>query len=124
LRKLIPTGVDRYDFASTQLQINGTVIDLTGSNSVGQLGENRCDVVWQDEMDKYPEQGETSREASVVILADERKKSVSNSRRYKFSTPTLSNMGIWDYFLKGDQRRYFVPCPYCNPIYENKNKLQ
>src|ERR1017187_7303657 len=64
-------------------------------------------------MDKYPEQGDSSREASVVILADERTKSVSNSRRYKFSTPTLSNMGIWDYFLKGDQRRYFVPCPHC-----------
>ena len=113
LRKLIPTGVDRYDFVSTQLQINGTVIDLTGSNSVGQLGENRCDVVWQDEMDKYPEQMEHDREASVVILADERTKSVSNARRYKFSTPTLSTMGIWDYFLKGDQRRYFVPCPHC-----------
>jgi DNA-directed RNA polymerase subunit RPC12/RpoP len=113
LRKLIPTGVDRYDFAATQLQINGTVIDLTGSNSVGQLGENRCDVVWQDEMDKYPEQMEHDREASVVILADERTKSVSNARRYKFSTPTLSTMGIWDYFLKGDQRRYFVPCPHC-----------
>jgi len=113
LRELIPTGVDRYDFASTQLQINGTVIDLTGSNSVGQLGENRCDVVWQDEMDKYPEQMEHDREASVVILADERTKSVSNARRYKFSTPTLSTMGIWDYFLKGDQRRYFVPCPHC-----------
>lgn len=113
LRELIPTGLERYDFASTQMQINGTVIDLTGSNSVGQLGENRCDVVWQDEIDKYPEQVETDREASVVILADERTKSVPNARRYKFSTPTLSTMGIWDYFLKGDQRRYFVPCPCC-----------
>jgi hypothetical protein len=109
----VPTGADRFDFASLQMQMNGSVIDITGSNSVGQLGENRCDVVWQDETDKYPPQTETSKEASPMVLADERTKSVADARRYKFSTPTLANTGIWEEFKKGDQRRRFVPCPHC-----------
>lgn len=111
----IPTGAQRHDFASSQMQINGSTIDLTGSNSVGQLGENRCDVVLQDEIDKYPPQTENSKEANPVTLADERTKSVSDSRRYKWSTPTLDNTGIWVEFKKSDQRRCFMPCPHCNP---------
>ena len=114
LRKHIPTGVDRYDLTAAQIQMNGSVLDFTGSNSVSQLGENRCDVVLQDELDKYPLQKESDREASAVILADERTKSVSKARRYKCSTPTLVNAGIWEHFLKGDRRRYYVPCPHCN----------
>lgn len=113
LREKIPTGSERHNFSSGQMQINGSTIDLTGSNSVGQLGENRCDVVWQDEIDKYPTQTETSKEANPITLADERTKSVSEARRYKQSTTTLDNTGIWVEFKKTDQRRYFVPCPGC-----------
>ena len=109
----IPSGAFRFDFSATQMQINGSIIDLTGSNSVGQLAENRCDIVWQDEIDKYPAQTETSKEANPVTLADERTKSVPEPRRYKQSTPTLDNTGIWEEFKKTDQRRYFVPCPHC-----------
>lgn len=114
LRDKIPKGDERNTFTALQICLNGSIVDFTGSNSVGQLGENRCDVVLQDEIDKYPPQAETDREASPIILADERTKSVDNSRRYKFSTPTLNNTGIWEHFLKGDQRRYFVPCPHCH----------
>jgi hypothetical protein len=113
LREHIPTGAARFNFSSSQMMINGSTIDLTGSNSVGQLGENRCDVVWQDEIDKYPPQTESSKEANPITLADERTKSVAEARRYKQSTPTLDNTGIWDEFKKTDQRRYFVPCPHC-----------
>ena len=113
LRDKIPTGSQRHEFASSQMQINGSTIDLTGSNSVGQLGENRCDVVWQDEIDKYPTQTEASKEANPITLADERTKSVAEARRYKQSTPTLDNTGIWEEFKKTDQRRYFMPCPHC-----------
>ena len=113
LRDKIPTGAMRHEFASSQMQINGSVIDLTGSNSVGQLAENRCDIVWQDEIDKYPAQTESSKEANPVVLADERTKSVAEARRYKQSTPTLETTGIWEEFKKTDQRRFFVPCPHC-----------
>jgi hypothetical protein len=125
LAEKIPTGALRHDFSSSQMQINGSTIDLTGSNSVGQLSENRCDVVLQDEIDKYPAQTETSREANPVTLADERTKSVPESRRYKFSTPTLDNTGIWIEIKNSDQRRYFMPCPHCNKeAYEKRNDLR
>jgi hypothetical protein len=113
LREKIPTGVFRNDFSTAQMQINGSIVDLTGSNSVGQLAENRCDIVWQDEIDKYPPQTENSKEANPQVLADERTKSVAEARRYKQSTPTLELTGIWEEFKKTDQRRYFMPCPHC-----------
>lgn len=109
----IPQGVDRYDFSTMQMIINGSVIDLTGSNSVGQLGENRCDVVLQDEIDKYPTQSEDSKEASPIVLADERMKNVIGARAYKMSTPTLPTVGIWAHFKNTDMRRRFLPCPHC-----------
>lgn len=114
LREKIPTGQERFDFSTCSMIINGSVLDFTGSNSVGQLGENRCDVVLQDELDKYPPQTETSKEANPIYLADERTKSVYGARRYKFSTPTLNNTGIWEWFMRGDQRRWFVPCVHCH----------
>ena len=121
LSEKIPSGAFRFDFSSSQMQINGSTVDLTGSNSVGQLGENRCDIVWQDEIDKYPTQTETSKEANPIVLADERTKSVQEARRYKQSTPTMNNTGIWEEFKKTDQRRYFMPCPHCNKEeYETK----
>ena len=125
LRDKIPTGLSRHDFSTNQMQINGSIIDLTGSNSVGQLAENRCDHVEQDEVDKYPPQTETSIEAGPMVLADERTKSVAEARRFKQSTPTLDKMGIWEEFKKTDQRRYFVPCPHCNKqAYDKTAKLK
>lgn len=115
LRELIPTGAFRHEFSSSQMQINGSIIDLTGAHSAGQLAENRCDVVEQDEIDKYPPQTDTSQEANPIYLADERTKSVPEARRYKQSSPSLPDTGIWEEFKKTDKRRYFVPCPHCNP---------
>lgn len=115
IRDLIPTkGMERHNFSTAQMQVNGSIIDLTGSKSVGQLAENRCDHVEQDEIDKYPTLTESSKEASPIVLADERTKSVAEARRFKQSTPTLDKTGIWEEFKKTDQRRYFVPCPHCN----------
>ena len=113
LRDLIPTGRDRFDFSTGQIMMNGSIVDLTGSNSVGQLAENRCDVVLLDEVDKYPEAGEADKEATPEILAFERMKNVFGARGYKFSTPTLENAGVWSAFKNTDQRRRFIPCPHC-----------
>ncbi|MDE2099874.1 MAG: phage terminase large subunit family protein [Patescibacteria group bacterium] len=115
LAEKIPTGMDRFNFSTNQMMIAGSVIDLTGSNSVGQLGENRCDVVLQDEIDKYPEQKEDDKEAGPIVLADERTKNVIGARRYKYSTPTLPGAGVWAYFRNSDMRRRLLPCPHCNP---------
>lgn len=113
-KPLIPKGAKRFDYANSHIEINGSIMDFVGANSVAQLGENRCNEVWQDEVDKYPEQKDSDKEASPIILADERTKSVFNPRRHKFSTPTVTGVqGIWEEFKKTDQRRRFMPCPHC-----------
>lgn len=111
LRSLIPKGADRHSFSGLSMSINGTVIDLGGSNSPGQLAANRCDVVVQDETDKFNEG--TEREASASYLADERTKGMSMSKRLKSSSPTLMSGLIWQEYLKSDMQRRFLPCPNC-----------
>ena len=39
--------------------------------------------------------------------------SFPESKIFESSTPTTAAGQIWNEFLNGDQRRYFVPCPHC-----------
>lgn len=118
LAALIPSGPRRHDFKTAQQIIGGSIVDWTGSNSVGALASNPCSVVVQDETDKFnttrkrDEEGNVM-EADASALADERCKEFSNPKRFKASTPTLLNGLIWQELLKSDLRRYFVPCPHC-----------
>jgi hypothetical protein len=64
-----------------------------------------------DEVDKFPK--EVRSEADAVNLAEQRTKSFTNPLRVKASTPTEEDGLIWQEFMKGDQRRYQVPCPLC-----------
>lgn len=112
LAPMIPTGTQRYMFKATQLIINGSIIDFTGTGSPKQLGGNPCDVTIQDEVDGQMCRGDA--EAHPSILIDQRTKEFSNPKRIKTSTPTLETGVIWQELLKTDLRRRFVPCPHCN----------
>jgi hypothetical protein len=46
-------------------------------------------------------------------LAEQRLKSFSSSKAFMTSTPTVVEGRIWQRFLRGDQRRYYLPCPHC-----------
>jgi hypothetical protein len=111
LASMIPRGAQRHEFKTLQMIINGSIIDLAGSNSPANLAGNPCDCVVQDETDKYQARGD--REAHPSRLADERAKEFANPKRIKFSTPTLFSGLIWQEFLKTDMRRRHVPCPHC-----------
>ena len=111
LAEHIPTGARRHDFKSLQMIINGSIIDLTGVNSPGNLAGNPCDTVIQDEVDKYQRRGES--EADPSALADQRCKEFSTPKRVKTSTPTIPQGKIWQELLKSDLRRRFMPCPFC-----------
>lgn len=46
---------------------------------------------------------------------------IKGRREYKIiqtSTPKEENGGIWEEFLYGDQRKYFMPCPHCEESIE------
>lgn len=101
----------QYALKKMQQKVGGTIIDFTGSNSASGLSSTPCDIVILDETDKFPT--EVRGEANAVSLAEQRVKNAPNPKRIKTSTPCLEEGLIWQEFLKGDQRRYFVPCPHC-----------
>jgi hypothetical protein len=103
----------KYDLTLGQQSINGTIIDWEGTGSPKQLAGNPDDVVIQDECDGYVLKGEV--EAHPSVNADERTKDASRPFRYKCSTPTVEQGVIWQWLMKSDLRRRFVPCPRCNP---------
>ncbi len=108
---MIPVGARRFDVNSLHMALGESQINLTGSNSPAALSSTPARRVVLDEVDKFDEGGRG--EANAVNLAEQRTKNATSPQRWKTSTPTLFRGLIWQAFLKGDQRRYFVPCPHC-----------
>lgn len=100
----------------TNLEQNFTRSTLTfvGSNSPANLAMRPVRVLIADEVDKFAEA--TAREADALDLAEQRLKSFSSSKAFMTSTPTVVEGRIWQRFLRGDQRRYYLPCPHCREL--------
>lgn len=111
ISEIIPTGAARHSFKKLEQQIGGSIVNFTGSNSAANLASRPARRVILDEVDKFDEGDE--KETDAVNLAEQRTKSFANPQRWKSSTPTIPEGLIWQEFLKGDQRRRFVPCPTC-----------
>ncbi len=87
--------------------------DLTwvGSNSPTNVSSHPIRRLYCDEVDKFADA--TTRESSALDNALQRAKSYGRSLSVITSTPTTEGGACWTWFQKGDQRRYFVPCPHC-----------
>ena len=95
-----------------KLFANGATIALKGSNSPSNLASIPALHIKLDEVDKWPDESE--REAPAVQLAIARTKTYEDIRKiFIISTPTVENGVLWQYYLKGSQERYHVPCPIC-----------
>lgn len=112
LAVMVPTGNRRHSFKKMQQQIGGAQINFVGSNSPANLASRPARVLIMDEVDKFNSGGGS--EADALNLAEQRSKKSNRAKRFKLSTPTLTSGMIWQEFLKGDQQRYFVPCPGCS----------
>lgn len=108
---------DRYDFKKCELVLENMAVFLTGANP-NQLSGETIRRVFLDETDKYEEYDSDKAEADLVSLAFERMKFVRDSKGVLTSTPTVPAGTIWRWFLKGDQRKYFVPCPHCGSLFK------
>lgn len=115
LAKRIPSGSQRHAFKTMQQRLGGSVVNFIGSNSPANLASRPARVVVLDEVDKFPQ--ETRGEADAVNLAEQRTKAFAAPRRIKCSTPTTIDGLIWQEFLKGDMRRYHLPCPACHKLF-------
>ncbi len=118
---LIPSGARRHDFTNLEQHLGASVLNFVGSNSAANLASRPARKVVLDEVDKFDTGGRE--EADAVNLAEQRTKGQAYPQRRKTSTPTLVSGLIWQEFLKGDQRRYFVPCPLCGQHHPSSRQI-
>ena len=90
----------------------GGVLMITGSNSAAGLRSMPIKYLFADEVDAWP--ADVEGEGDPLSLAERRTITFPRRKIFICSTPTLKDSSrIEREYLQTDQRRYFVPCPYC-----------
>lgn len=90
----------------------GGVLGLVGANSARGFRRVSRRVVLFDEVDGYPA---STNEGDQIKLGIRRSEYYWNRKIGVASTPTTKDFSrIERWFLRTDQRRYFVPCPHCD----------
>lgn len=106
------------DSANSMLfkKFKGGALVMTGANTSRGLRGRPARFVWLDEVDVY--KGTVSGEGDPVALAEKRTSNFAAGRKVIItSSPTIKGFSRVDReFLRTDQRRYFVPCPYCDDM--------
>jgi hypothetical protein len=106
-----PLGRDRHLWTKLEQFFARSTLTWVGSNSPANLASRPAGILAMDEIDKF--ELKSDREAGALQNAEERTKSFPYPLRIKTSTPTTKHGEIWKEFLMGDQRFFFVPCPFC-----------
>jgi phage terminase large subunit GpA-like protein len=102
---------DKDKLTHLEQHFDRSTLTFVGSNSAANLASRPVRVLVADEVDKFAQASE--READALDLAEQRLKAFSSSKLFLTSTPTTTEGRIWQRFLRGDQRRYYLPCPHC-----------
>jgi len=90
----------------------GGVMILTGANSAAGLRSMPARYLFLDEVDAYP--GDVEGEGDPIRLAEARTSTFARKKRLKVSTPVNKGSSrIEAGYENSDQRRYYVPCPFC-----------
>jgi phage terminase large subunit GpA-like protein len=90
----------------------GGVLMIAGANSAADLASQPVRFLFEDEVDKYPE--DVDGLGPAIELAETRTRNFARKKIYRTSTPTERGpRKIWGFWLASDQRRYYVPCPHC-----------
>lgn len=100
----------------------GGALILGGANSAVALRSMPIRFLFMDEVDAYPL--DVDGEGDPIALAEKRTTTFRNRKILKISTPTLVGLSHIekDYFL-GDQRQWWVPCPYCSKRFVMRWKM-
>ena len=102
---------DRHLWKKLEQYFARATLNFVGSNSPANLASRPSGLLLMDEIDKFDLKSD--REAGALQNAEERTKSFPYPLRVKTSTPTKESGEIWREFLDGDQRFFYVPCPFC-----------
>ncbi|MBF0115658.1 MAG: phage terminase large subunit family protein [Magnetococcales bacterium] len=90
----------------------GGILRITGANSAAGLSSMPVRFLFLDEVDRYP--GDVDGEGDPVALAIQRTVTFANRKVLIVSTPTIKGFSrIEAAYEESDQRRYWVPCPFC-----------
>jgi phage terminase large subunit GpA-like protein len=103
------------DASNTTLQktFKGGALAIGGANSASSLASRSVRLLILDEVDRYP--AELPGEGSTMSIALARTKAFRRRRRIAlYSSPTLVGGTIDVWHKRGDQRRFYVPCPACD----------
>lgn len=106
------------DTSNTTLQktFRGGSVAIAGANSAASLAARPSRLLVCDEIDRYP--AELPGEGSTLAIAMKRTTAYRNRRRVVLlSSPTFVGAPIHDWFQRGDQRRFYVPCPQCQTMH-------
>ena len=93
-------------------QFPGGTLSMVGANSARGFRRVSRRVVLFDEVDGYPA---TTSEGDQIKLGIKRSEYYWNRKIGIASTPTTKDFSrVERWFLRSDQRRYFVPCMHCD----------
>lgn len=96
-----------------KLDFSNGFLKFVSARKGNALRSSHIKWLFLDELDGYPD--EIKGEGSPIEIAIKRTDSYSEVRKICYnSTPILAHKSkINDLYLKGDQRKFFVPCPHC-----------
>jgi len=101
------------------LEFKGGFLKFVSANNPKELRSTHIKKAFLDELDGYSD--ELKQEGDPVQIVSSRTDTyIELGRKLCYnSTPLLKhNSKIYAYFLKGDQRKFFVPCPHCGQMQE------
>lgn len=102
---------ERFKYSTLSQYFRRCSLIFRGTGSATQTSSTPAKLILLDEVDKF--KSSTKKEAHSAKLAEHRADSYSFSKIVRLSTPTTPTGPIWQAWLSGDRRRYFVPCFHC-----------
>jgi phage terminase large subunit GpA-like protein len=117
LRAKIREKVSRKSGNTMSLkEFPGGFLKLTGANSGSGLRSDPVPIVLADEIDAYPL--DVDGEGDPLMIAGRRMDAFADWKYVKGSTPAKPKgiSPIEKDWLKSDQRRFHVPCPFCQKM--------
>ena len=108
IAKTAEGNVDPERFALQRQEFSRCTMNLVGAGSQANVRSYPVSILVLDEIDIIDEL--SRREAMDRI------KGKHDYKILQSSTPLLESGGIWQEFMDGDRRRFFMQCPHCSEL--------
>jgi len=101
---------------TTEKEYPGGFLHAVGARNPGKLRSMSYPVIMFDEIDGFPDK--LGKEGDPVSLAKNRTNAYATKRKILYiSTPLIMQTSrIYQLYMKGDRRNYYIPCKYCGEM--------